>query len=116
MDSRKFFLRMQITGMATLFFIASILPIIGPIFLAYMLGISQPRSEKIYGIKLINYYYAMVIGEFIFFIISFLITIFIIEFYKPITFYYVTFIAFGLNYIFSFIALSLGVNKAKKNK
>jgi len=109
----KIFVTSTVMGFSVLFVILSIIPVIGPSFMAYVLGHSQRRHKKLFGWSRAHTLIAMTIGEMIFFILSSLIIKRTMGFYHSEVFRYLIITGLVLNYSSSMIFYFLGNHKAK---
>jgi len=114
-SSSKTFVTTIMCAFSTLFVVVSIIPIIGPSIVSFVLGFNVYRY-KTHGLRKIHFVVSITIGELIFFIISSLIIKTIMEFYNPKIFWYIVIIGFVSNYLFSIIFYFLGSYKAKLKK
>lgn len=114
-NSSNIFVTTTITLLSLAFAVISVIPIIGPSFVAYALGIKR-YSYKNCGFSNIHALISMAIGELIFFIIISLILSGVIEFYKSGIFWYLIIISFISNYLLSVILYFWGVYRAKTRK
>ena len=114
--SSKTFITLMTMGISFMFFISSIIPIIGPSSVAYVFGIGRHRFKKLYGLSRIRTLSAMTIGELIFFIISSLMIKGATEFYDQDIFWYIITSGLTLNYVFSIIFYFFGIYKARVRK
>ena len=106
------FMTMTITVLSLLFFIISILFVVGPCVMAYALGVNKNRS-KIYGFSDLHALSSMAIGEFTFFIISSFMLKNIFGFYYSEIFWYISITSFLLNYLLSVLFYYLGTGRIK---
>ncbi len=111
-DSGSIFTRMAIAILSLIFFIASVVFIIGPSIMAYALGANKNRY-KTYGFSNFHALLSIVIGQFAFFVVSSFVLKNIMCFYHPEIFWYVVITSFLLNYSLSLIFYYLGVRKVK---
>lgn len=97
-------------ALSGLFFLANIIPIIGPIILSFVLGASSPRYERIYRIKTRDQFLAMLTGPSILYGFIALCTQ-----DKTNLFYLIMLGAITINFILARIAFWIGEKKYAKD-
>ncbi len=99
-----------VQALSGLFFLANIIPIIGPIFLGFMLGASAPRYEKKYDTTTKDQFLAMIIGPSLLYgFVALCMT------ETTILFWLILLGAITINFGFARIAFWIGVKKYAKN-
>lgn len=112
--ANKTFIIITISVFSLFFAIVSIIPILGPSLLAYIIGHNEYRSNKLHGITKIHNLAALTVGELIFYIISSLIIYALIIFDDTTSFWRVTIGVFALSYIISILFYLFGRLRGKK--
>lgn len=95
-----------IQALSGFFFLASIIPLIGPAFLGFMMGATNQRYKKLYHIKTRDHFLAMIIGFFLLHGFIALLTA------NPTNlFWFILISSIAINFILASIAFWIGATK-----
>ncbi len=103
----KVFLIMVISFLSVFFAVANLIPVIGPAFIAYLLGNNKSRYLA-YGLVWVHFFVSIMIGGLIFFLFSSPVIGAFILFSDPKNFWYLIVFNFLINLIFSVAFYFLG--------